>query len=186
MQTPSNPGDRPTQSTSESVFFEDDEPWQEKAVTEPQAGFLKSRGIEVPGTRGQASALIAKAKKAEALNPPLDIQARVEQLFNDGYLQTSRKFRGVARLPDGKTGIEALNEAELANVNLPSDHPSFAYWQDHYPKWASGMGELQAAKQYRACHAEKAGLYLTLDAATFEALRTYTIARGVDFSWGKL
>lgn len=40
------------------------------------------------------------------------------QLVEDGWYQTSRRHRHVARLPDGMTGVEALARAERFS-NLP-------------------------------------------------------------------
>ena len=39
---------------------------------------------------------------------PRDIQ----KLINEGYVQTSHRYRSVARLPEGKTAIQALTEAD--------------------------------------------------------------------------
>lgn len=33
---------------------------------------------------------------------------QAQQLFDQGYRQVSRKYRTLARLPEGKTGLEAL------------------------------------------------------------------------------
>ncbi len=146
------------------------------SVTPAQAAYLKARAIAVPSTRGEASALIGACKKAAAIRAASHPSARVVALFEEGYLQTSRKFCHVARLPEGKTGIEALIAAELA-----SEHP-----HPRAVSWANGMGELHAANHYRKCHAQREGLWMELDSDTFEALRAYTIARGVDFLWGRV
>lgn len=36
----------------------------------------------------------------------------IDQLIAQGYIQVSRRYRIVARLPEGKTGLEALREVD--------------------------------------------------------------------------
>lgn len=50
------------------------------------------------------------------------------------YYQTSAKYRTVVRLPEGKTGVEALAEASGR------------------PEWAQALGELHAGDQYLRCY----------------------------------
>ena len=53
----------------------------------------------------------------------------IDKLIEDGYEQVSRKYRTVARLPPGKTGLEALREVDprladqfLKNANEMAKH----------------------------------------------------------------
>lgn len=43
-------------------------------------------------------------------------EVRASDLLKQGYVQISRRYRIVARLPRGKTGLEALEEADPALV----------------------------------------------------------------------
>ncbi len=36
----------------------------------------------------------------------------IQKLIDEGYVQTSHRYRSVARLPEGKTAIQALTEAD--------------------------------------------------------------------------
>lgn len=80
-----------------------------------------------------------------------DEAARV--LVAEGYKQTSRKFRHVARLPRGKSGLEALKEA---------DPEGYAHIMDN--------AERQAADTYRRIHARGPDK-LSLTVEGFEAFR---------------
>jgi hypothetical protein len=87
------------------------------------------------------------------------------------WFQVSRRYRTVARLPDGMTGIEALIEAQ-AQSEYP--HPD-------YEKWAKGMGEGSAGDHFLRCYAKKQELWMELGRRTFEAYRkaggeTYAVA----------
>lgn len=70
-----------------------------------------------------------------------------------GYYQVSRKHRMVARLPDGKTGVQALAEASGR------------------PDWARMLGETNAGDQFLRCYTDRGGLCVTLDRETFEEFR---------------
>jgi len=69
-----------------------------------------------------------------------------QQLVAQGYMQISRKYRLFARIPDGKTGKQALLEASRAAcVN-----------EKHYEvarEWMSKMFEHDAARYYRRVYA---------------------------------
>ncbi len=61
--------------------------------------------------------------------------AFVEKIIREGYYQVSGKYRTVCKLPEGKTGIEALAEASGK------------------PEWAALLGETGAGDQYLRCYA---------------------------------
>ncbi len=63
--------------------------------------------------------------------------SRVDEFIQGGYQQVSRRYRLIARLPSGKTGLEAL-----AEVN-----PELA-------KHFLAQANEQAARQYLARHAD--------------------------------
>lgn len=79
------------------------------------------------------------------------------ELVRLGYCQVSRKFRSVARLPEGKTGIEALADASRDLV------------------WARTLGEEHAAEQFRRVYAIYAPaeqrLILILTREVFDAFK---------------
>lgn len=88
-----------------------------------------------------------------------------------GYHQTSRSYRMVARLPAGKTGIEALSEAATTMIRVRGVEGT--------RKWAEGLGEGHAGDHYLSCHAPKSD-QLTLTVPVFAAFRklgggTYTM-----------
>lgn len=69
-------------------------------------------------------------------------------LIAQGYKQISARYRILARLPEGKTGINALVEAEMAAwQRRGSIKPD--YWPDHYVKWANQLGEIVAGNYFR-------------------------------------
>lgn len=84
-----------------------------------------------------------------------------QRLINEGACQVSRKHRMVARLPPGKTGVQALIEAERA-TDYP--HPDL-------DRWARGLGDRGAGDQYMRCYADTEGNVVTLDIPTFAAFR---------------
>lgn len=75
-------------------------------------------------------------------------EATARRLVAEGYHQVSRAYREVARLPEGKTGIEALQDVG---------------WRD-----AAGMSEWHAADQFRRVYAEGRGLTRKLTRSEFE------------------
>ena len=88
--------------------------------------------------------------------PPAADRAR--QLIREGYRQVSRKHRIVARLPDGKTGRQALTEA----IDRREDST-----------WIRRLSERAAQSQFLRVYAVYTGdpLWLTLDKDTFDAFR---------------
>ena len=79
-------------------------------------------------------------------------------LIADGWFQVSRKYRTVARLPEGKTGKEALLESSRRSV-------------PDAPRWVACLSERDAADYWGRVHARAASLWLELDVATFAAFR---------------
>lgn len=84
-------------------------------------------------------------------------EATARRLVTEGYHQVSRAYREVARLPEGKTGIEAL--------------------QDVGWRGAEGMRESSAADQFRRVYASGRGLTRTLTRSEFEWFKRLTRGR---------
>jgi len=87
-------------------------------------------------------------KRMEIIHLPADIytgklQKKVQGIIDQGYYQVSRRFRTLARLPKGKTGMEALLEA--TDELQPMDAV----------KWVKGLGEGHAGDHFLRCHAGK-------------------------------
>lgn len=99
-------------------------------------------GCEVPadriyGSAGNSASESRRAYAAEkAANPSPEALEEGKRLKDAGYRQLSRKHRIVARLPPGKTGLEALREAD-----------SEAYER------VMRLAEESAAEDYRRFHA---------------------------------
>lgn len=72
-------------------------------------------------------------------------------LIEHGWKQTSRRWRMLSRLPDGKTGIEALAEAS-------KDAP-----------WAKKLGERDSAAQF--CRVYAGELTISVPRNVFDAFR---------------
>ncbi len=103
------------------------------------------------------------------------------------WYQVSRKYRMVARLPDGKTATQALIEAENARTDAADylTEDMKAWWRVEPARWARAMGERNAGEHFLRVHA-KGDLVRTLDSAEWDAFirrggRTYdaTPVRGV-------
>jgi hypothetical protein len=86
--------------------------------------------------------------------PQEEADALAKKLRAEGFKQTSNKFRHVARLPPGKTGLEALAELE-----------------PEYVRALQQRVEDQAAEHYLRVYAARAGLEQTLDLRTFQAFK---------------
>ena len=93
------------------------------------------------------------------------------QLIEEGWHQTSRAYRMLARLPDGMTGVEALIDAERR-----SQHP-----QSNVVKWANGLGNAGAGEHYLRCYASRDLHGCTLDIPTFSAFKK--LGGGTYGSW---
>lgn len=83
------------------------------------------------------------------------------QLLEEGWHQVSRRYRTLARLPDGMNGVEALIDAELR-----SEHP-----HPNLEKWARGLGNGSAGEHYMRCYAHRDLNQCKLDIPTFAAFR---------------
>lgn len=77
------------------------------------------------------------------------------------WFQTSRSGRLVGRLPEGKTGIEALIEYEKNSERTRPD----------YEAWVMGMGEGAAGDYYLRCHGMRGPQNKQLTRAAFDAFR---------------
>jgi hypothetical protein len=86
----------------------------------------------------------------------------VKELISHGYQQTSSKYRTVARLPPGKTGLEALRDVSPHDYHL-----------------IIARIEQQCASTYRRLYAEKEGNQLELSPEEFAAFK----AAGGETSW---
>ena len=91
------------------------------------------------------------------------------QLIEEGWYQVSRKYRTLARLPDGMTGVEALIHG-CRKTGYPNRDPV---------AWAEGMGNAHAGGYYLRRQAQQDLNWCELDIPTFAAFRklggtTYT------------
>lgn len=82
----------------------------------------------------------------------------IRKLISEGYKQISRKYGIIARLPNGKGGIESLVDvSDRKDARL----------------WAEMLGETAAGDYFRRCHADRLGLTKVLsqgDLSTFREL----------------
>lgn len=89
-----------------------------------------------------------------------------KELVAAGYYQTSARYRTVGRVPPGKTGREALFEAEMAGTlrhvaalrkqkrqgpvssvfKTPADMER--HWRKAHREWVNRLGEMSAVDQY--------------------------------------
>lgn len=76
-----------------------------------------------------------------------------QELVEAGYFQISKRFRCVARLPPGKSGIDALTDAAKHD-------------RSDARAWAKKLGETRAADYYIRCYAKDE---IVLDQATWDA-----------------
>lgn len=87
-------------------------------------------------------------------DPTKEEIAKAEQLIKEGYYQISRKYRHIARLPEGMTGKQALK------LVTPPER--------HY--WVEAMGESSAGDHYLSCYSPP-NQQVVLDIPTFMAFR---------------
>jgi hypothetical protein len=99
----------------------------------------------------------------------VDIPA--EELIAKGYYQVSRNYRLVAKLPDGKTGVEALIDA-CRSGEIPTARD--------YESWAKRLGEGHAGDQYLRSNIASA-IQLTREA--FENFRKLGGSTYLDKHW---
>jgi hypothetical protein len=95
-------------------------------------------------------------------------------LIEKQFVQTSRKYRMLSRLPEGTDDpCQLLAETELKGVSFEKLSKEVSeYWRDHYPRWASGMGPKHAAKHWMACHSQKfEGCHIEVNQAVFNEYR---------------
>ncbi len=89
-----------------------------------------------------------------------------QKLFDDGWRQISRKYRLIARLPEGKTGKQALYDGRIESLN----GVRLEHWTVRTRTWVNVLGEYNCADHYRRCYAQ-GDLRMELDAHTFSGLR---------------
>ncbi len=87
-------------------------------------------------------------------DPTKEEIAKAEQLIKEGYYQISRKYRTLAKLPEGMTGKQALR--------------SVTPIERHY--WVDAMPESSAGDHYLSCHTTPEQR-ITLDIPTFIVFR---------------
>jgi len=100
------------------------------------------------------------------------VTEEAQKLIDQGWYQVSRAYCTVARLPKGKTGIQALIDAEL------SGGPG---GRKDAPQWAARMGEHHAGDHFLRMYA-KGDLQKQLSSTVFNEFRrlgggTYHFAR---------
>lgn len=78
----------------------------------------------------------------------------IKQLVMDGWHQISAAYRTIARLPEGKTGRQALYEAtQKQYIGLKNEQE----WAVQNAAWCRNLGEASATDQYLRCYAEREG-----------------------------
>jgi hypothetical protein len=88
-------------------------------------------------------------------------------LLEQGYYQVSRKYGMLARLPDGKTGRQALFEASMEQYRgLPNE----ASWDAQQRRWVGHLPEASAADHYCRVYAPK-HLQRTVSQSVMNAFR---------------
>ncbi len=102
---------------------------------------------------GEAEWLISQGKELPEKREP-QVMRDGKELVAAGYKQRSRKYRLVAKLPDGETGLEALKRCN------PSAFRNIMDFAEH-----------KAADHYRAYNAQAEGNELELTAEEFKAFR---------------
>lgn len=87
-----------------------------------------------------------------------------QELIDQGYYQISRKFYILAKLPEGKTGKEALYEASLKTYE---GLDNYDFWVKDTRRWVDGLGEANSTDQYLRVHAD----CITVTKEVFEEFR---------------
>ncbi len=103
-----------------------------------ESGFVGDDGCLTTFGKWVADGLIAKDTSCEP-------EARARALINGGFYQTSRAYRMLARLPFGKSGKEALYEAEIEAI---SDDADLDYWRKEKCEWVNTLGERASCDQF--------------------------------------
>jgi len=96
--------------------------------------------------------------KQREVDPKVTEEA--QKLIDEGWHQTSRAYCMLGRLPTGKTGIQALIEAELASRNGRKDASV----------WAAKMGEHHAGDHFLRMYAN-GGLKKTVSSQVMDEFR---------------
>lgn len=71
---------------------------------------------------------------------------QIIQLIKDGYKQTSRKYKDVARIPEGLTGKQSLF---LAKKKEYSQTQWVDFWEEETKRWIDCLGEIEAGNFFR-------------------------------------
>ena len=90
-----------------------------------------------------------------------------------GWYQVSHHHRHVARLPAGKSGVQALIEAADAERISPwmsAAQRAEAHWAN--ARWANGLGEASAGDQFLRVYAEGLGLVRWLSREEFDEFKS--------------
>lgn len=80
----------------------------------------------------------------------MTVVEEAKALLAEGYFQTSSRYCMLAKLPEGKTGQEALYEASVKEY---VGGPHEAYWRREQLRWAFSMSNDHAADQYLRVYA---------------------------------
>ncbi len=72
----------------------------------------------------------------------------LEVVDPDVWYQTSRRFRTVARVPEGKSAMELVIEEEIADLSLSPEHPRYQYWLEEIPRHVHAGGEEAATDTF--------------------------------------
>lgn len=98
----------------------------------------------------------------EARQRMVDGYAKLQEIMEDEELetvdpdiwyQTSRRGRTVARIPEGRSAVEVLIEAEIANIGLPPEHPNHKHWVEEIPRRVRERGEEDATRTFCSLYA---------------------------------
>ena len=88
--------------------------------------------------------------KYEHREPTEQEFATAERYVNEGWKQVSRRWRTIARLPDGMNGNEALlwalEQYNNSDMGLGGEVPDFK------KEWALSLSERSAASQFMRCY----------------------------------
>ena len=86
-------------------------------------------------------------------------EQKAQELLVQGYKQTSRKFRMLAKVPDGYTPIQALRRASPTEAKRV---------EEQFHRWASDafmrLSNKNAVPEFSYC-------YIEIDQETFDAFR---------------
>ena len=86
---------------------------------------------------------------------------QAKKLIEEGWYQVSRKYRTLARLPKGETGIQALARAATKSRNIARDTR----------EWAIMLGERSAGDHYLRVYAQEEGNWQEVSPTVFDWFR---------------